>query len=58
MSVKLTDRDKYELVQLKLAKKLKKVYNNKDSAYNEGILCAKSIIKEVYGLPERGNHSE
>ena len=58
MSIKLTDRDKYELVQSKLSKKLKKVYSNKDSAYNEAILCAKSIVKEVYGLPERGNHSE
>lgn len=54
--MKKTDRQKYEEVQDRLRKKLKKWPSRKESAYNDGILCAMSIIKDVYGLPERRDH--
>ena len=53
-----TDRDKYELVQNKLKDKLIVNPNNREAEFNRGILCAKSIIKEIYGLPERSDKVE
>ena len=53
-----TDRDKYELVQNKLKNKLIVNPNNREAEFNRGILCAKSIIKEIYGLPERSDKVE
>ena len=47
-----TDRQKYEEVQNRLRKKLKPS-SRKNNSYNEAILSAMSIVKDVYGLPER-----
>lgn len=44
-------KDEYDLLQKRFSAKLKSGHGNKEQAYNEGILSAKSILKEVY---ERG----
>lgn len=53
-----TDRDKYEEIQKRIKDKLIVNPNNREAEFNRGILCAKSIIKEIYGLPPRGDYNE
>ncbi len=54
----MTDREKYEEVQRRLKSKLIGTPTNKEDEFNKGILCAMSIVRSVYGLPERGKHYE
>ncbi len=42
------DRNKYEYIQSRFSAKLKKYPNNREAAYNDGILACKSILKEIY----------
>lgn len=42
------DRKKYEHIQSRFSAKLKRYPNNKETAYNDGILACKSILKEVF----------
>ena len=54
----MTDRQKYEEVQKRLKNKIIQLPTNKESEFNRGILCAMSIIKDVYGLPERKTNEQ
>lgn len=58
VSQEKTDRQKYEEIQKRLSSKLIANPTNKEDEFNRGILCAKSIIKEIYGLPERSDKVE
>ena len=52
----MTDRQKYNEVQDRLRKKIVKGRcSNKEEGFNKGILCAMSIIKDIYGLPDRSD---
>lgn len=52
----MTERQKYEEVQRRLKKKIIPLPTNKQEEYNKGIRSAMSIVKDVYGLPERKDH--
>ena len=38
----------YEIIQMRLSRKIIPQPSNKEDEYNRGILSAKSIIKEIY----------
>ena len=58
LSQEKTDRQKYRETQRRLKNKLIDNPSNKEAEFNRGILCAMSIVKEIYGLPERSDYNE
>ncbi|MCI8585535.1 MAG: hypothetical protein HFI92_06490 [Lachnospiraceae bacterium] len=54
------NREKYEYIQSRFSAKLKgyPYPNNKESAYNDGILACKSILKEVFERELRSGESQ
>lgn len=52
------NREKYEYIQSRFSAKLKRYPTNKESAYNDGILACKYILKEVFERELRGGEKK
>ena len=52
------DGREYTFIQNRFSEKLKEYPNNKEAAYNDGILACKSILKEIFEREQKRGCAE